>query len=102
MWYHTTDYTGGIKVTEDGSLGGVWEFASVRSVFLFGGGKSKGRIKFLLLLLLLRKKTGVNKFLVSSFLQQMGGFARSVLLLHERNLYSHDSTFSLLLLNQVR
>jgi hypothetical protein len=22
MWYHTTDYTGGIKVTEDGSLGG--------------------------------------------------------------------------------
>jgi hypothetical protein len=70
---------------------------------LFGGGKSKGRIKFLLLLLLLRKKTGVNKFLVSSFLQQMGGFARSVLFSFTNETYTRTiALFLFFFFNQVR
>jgi hypothetical protein len=41
MWYHTTDYTGGIKVTEDGSLGGFGNLRAFVQYFYSVAEKAK-------------------------------------------------------------
>lgn len=92
MWYHTTDYTGGIKVTEDGSLGG---FGNLRAfVQYFSEKKNKISSSY--------PSTPEEDWSEQKFvflpLASTDGRVRSKrsLLLHERNIYTRTIALFLL------